>query len=185
MLECLVPPGNTTSLSPHKYPQINGIDSWLLGAHFTHAPAEPIRLEWNPDTDGTKKHLYGATVPLMHKQLLRAVQLLGIDNLDCYSVEIADSVTGEVDRDYVAFNLLGAVQAADLSQSKYADPSGLRRIDMDFDSLSISPAAARGALMFRLAECVSGLVVHECIKRGLEAKGGFGLSFVPPDEWIG
>jgi len=184
MLECLVPE-NQTILDLRGYPVIDGIDSWLLGSPFARPPTEPIRLEWDPDTEGGKKNLYDATIPLMHKGLLDALQSGGIDNLDFYGVEIVHPITGEIEREYSAVNVLGAIQAADLAQSRFSDPSGRRRIDMDFDGLSISTAATRDLLLFRLAECVSGLVVHELIKRHLESMGGFGLSFVNPEDWIG
>ena len=41
-----------------------------------------------------------------------------------------------------------------------------------------------GALLFRLAENVSALVVHERVKRRLEAQN-LGLTFDPPEEWFG
>jgi hypothetical protein len=184
MLECLVPRGEER-MSPYQYPQLEGIHSWLLGSPFAQPPAEPIQLLWNPDTEGGKKQLYSATVPLVHRDLLQALQSLGVDNLDCYSTDITHPVTAQIDREFFAFNVIGAVKAADLAGSRYADPSGRGRIDMDFDSLAISDAAARGLPLFRLAECVSGLVVHERIRHGLEAMGGFGLSFVAPEDWIG
>jgi hypothetical protein len=184
MLECLVP-GDKTVMDLHEYPVIDGIESWLLGAAFSTPPIEPIRLKWNPETEGIKKSMYDATVPLLRKDLFAALLSLGVDNLDSYEVEIENRLNGEIDRDYLAFNVLGAIKAADLSKSKYADPSGMRRIDMDFESLVISPSAARDALLFRLGECVTGLVIHEAVVKGLTAKGGFGLTYCSPEDWIG
>src|SRR5690606_38768707 len=135
------------------------------GAPFAHPPAGPIRLCWDPRTRGAKKPLYTSNIPLMHRGLLDAMRSAGIDNIDAYPAEVLDLETQEVDGDYVAFNVLGAVRAADLARSHWADPSQRRRIDMDFDSLAIAPDASRGLLLFRLAECVSGLVVHHALRR--------------------
>jgi hypothetical protein len=184
MLECLIPEGQT-AFDIREYPAIDGIDSWLTGVRFRVLPPNPIKLEWDPETDGIKKAMYDATVPLIRKNVLQALVMLGVDNIDSYPVEIRHTGTNVVDKDYVAFNVLGAVMAADLSRSRYSDPSGSGRVDMDFDGLVIDPAKAQDLLFFRLAECVSGLVVHESVADGLKSVGGFGLELVPPEEWIG
>jgi len=184
MLECFSPEGEST-VDILEYPLIDGVDSWLLGARFEATLPEPIALEWDPSTSGTKKCMYDATIPLMTKELLLALRASGVDNLDTYSVCIHDTKSGAVDDGYVAVNVLGVVAAANLSESVFRDPSGFSRADLDFDKLVLSPARARGLLLFRLAECVTGLVIHASIRAALEAKGEFGLSFVPPDVWIG
>ena len=38
--------------------------------------------------------------------------------------------------------------------------------------------------MFRLAESVMGIVVHESVKQAIEAAGIDTLTFVDPAEWI-
>ncbi len=184
MLECLIPLGQS-ALSITGYPVIEGIDSWTLGARFSAPPAEPIVVRWDPDTQGFKKSYYDATIPLMRRELIEALQAAGVDNLECFDARIDTPATGEQDTGYMAVNVIGAVAAADLAQSKFSDYSGRRRIDMDFDSLVLKPQAPRGALLFRLAECTSGLVVHARVKEHLESLGGFGLSFVEPTDWIG
>jgi hypothetical protein len=100
-------------------------------------------------------------------------------------VEILDTKTGRNNYNYMAVNIIGVVAAADLGQSVYEDPWGQGQIDMDFDSLVIDPKKAGGGKLFRLAECVSGIVIHRSVKEYLESKGGFGLSFVHPSDWIG
>ena len=39
---------------------------------------------------------------------------------------------------------------------------------MSFDSLAIDEAKAKGQLMFRLAESLSTILVHESVKKALE-----------------
>jgi hypothetical protein len=184
MMECFVPRGETV-LDLLEYPAFEGIESWIFASRFDRRPPEPIVLQWDPETAGRKKLFYDATIPLMHHDLLEALRASGVDNVDAYSAEIVHPVTGETDSEYLAVNVIGTIKAADLAKSKYADESGFGRIDMDFDSLTISEKAAGGALMFRLAECVTGLVVHDTVKRQLEKRGGFGLTFVHPNDWVG
>lgn len=184
MLECFVPRGETV-LNLLEYPEFDGVESWMLASRFDRQLPAPIMLRWDPETAGRKKQYYDATIPLMHRNLLDALRASGVDNVDAYPAEIVHPITGETDSEYVAVNVIGAIKAADLAKSAYTDESGFGRIDMDFDGLTISENAAGGALLFRLAECVTGLVVHETVKRQLELRGGFGLTFVPPNDWVG
>ena len=184
MLDCFAPRDQGVR-EILEFPFIDGVKSWLLGARFAVAIDEPIELEWDPKTKGARKSYYNVTIPLMTRRLLSALQGSGVDNIDPYAVRIRDSASGELDDGYVAINVLGAVAAADLMLSRYEDPSGLGRADLDFDSVVLAPEQARGLLLFRLAECVTALVVHVSVREALEAAGGFGLAFIPPEEWIG
>ena len=184
MLECYGPPEEDfTGIA--SYPSVEGGDLWVSGSRFDRTVPEPIRLEWDPEAEGPLKALYKPVIPLFRRDLLDAVRAAGVDNLDCYRAEILDTKTGRINHDYMAVNIIGVVAVADLEQSVYEDPWGQGLIDMDFDSLVIDPKKAGGRKLFRLAECVSGIVIHRSVKEYLESKGGFGLSFVHPSEWIG
>jgi len=183
MLECLSPPGESVR-DIRAYPAIQGIDSWIVGSLFEQPPAEVIQLEWDPQTQGGTKALYSSNIPLMRRDLWGALRAAGVDNIDAYPAAIVDLATNDANREFVAFNVVGAVSSANLAESKWSDLSNMRRIDMDFDSLSIATETARGLLLFRLAECVSGIVVHDTVKQHVE-RHGFDLMFVPPEEWIG
>lgn len=184
MLECYSPTGGDY-LDILAYPALDGIDSWLRGSRFAKPPIEPIQLEWDPRSEGPPKALYDAVIPLYRLDLLEALREAGVDNLDCYAVEVSHPETKEITKDYSAVNIIGLISAANLRQSSFSDPSGRGLLDMDFNGLAIDPAKAMNALMFRLAECVSGVVIHNSVKEHLESKGGFGLTFVPPSDWIG
>ena len=167
------------------YPAVEGVEGWYSGQPFEAKVKEPIRLQWDPHSTGPKKSYYKPIIPLFRKDLLKALREAGVDNLDCYQTEISDTKAQGDSHEYLAVNVIGLVAAADLSLSEYADPSGTGLIDMDFDLLVIDPKKARGMKMFRLAECASGIVIHQSVKKHLESKGGFGLTFVLPEEWIG
>lgn len=184
LMECLIPPGETR-MSLADYPMVPGVDSWILGSRFVQVPEQPLKLQWDPETEGAKKTYYDATIPLMRVDLVAALRAAGVDNLDCYATQIQHPVSGEVDSEYLAVNVVGSIRAADLSKSTFADPSRRRRIDMDFDRLALAEEACRGALLFRLGECTTGLLVADRVRETLAAKGGFGLHFVAPEDWIG
>jgi uncharacterized protein YbjT (DUF2867 family) len=105
-----------------------------------------------------------------------------VDNLDIYTAEIREEASGRVYDEYVAFNLIGKVAAADLDASTYTDTRP-PMIDGGFTSLQIDAAKARNLLLFRLAEAVNAIVVHERVKSAVESAGIRTLTFIPPQQW--
>lgn len=53
----------------------------------------------------------------------------------------------------------------------------------DIDSLVVDPAKADGALMFRLAESVNTILLHESVCDAIEAAGIDTLTFYEPESW--
>ncbi|TWU40597.1 imm11 family protein [Novipirellula artificiosorum] len=184
MLTCYSP-ANADYIDIESYPEIDGIDSWLLGTPLSVDLSEPIRLQWDRETEGPPKKMYADNIPLMHRDLVTTLQQCGVTNLQLFPTEIVHPENKQVERDYLATNILGLIKAADLSESNYRDPSGNGLYDMDFDSLAIDPQKTFGAKLFRLAECVTGIVIARSVKESLQQAGGFGLQFVEPADWIG
>lgn len=186
MLECFSPEEGRVDLEA---PPDLGVESWMTGLPFDLPPAAPIHLHWDPETetDGKRRlSLYDAGPVLMRRDLVAALRECGVDNMETYETVVHSRVDGSECLDYAAVNIIGLVAAADMERSGAhlpEDSDGL--IDVDFDGLVIDEAKAAGFLLFRLAECVSGVVVHERVKTHIESRGGFGLSFVPPEEWSG
>ena len=58
-------------------------------------------------------------------------------------------------------------------------------IDVDFDGVAINEEKTNGAYMFRLAECVSGILVRENVKEALDAAKIPYLDFIEPKDFIG
>jgi hypothetical protein len=159
--------------------------SWRGGARFEDPPPEPVQAEVEPRYRGLMAEFWDSPLPLMTKRLLSALQEAGVTNLDTYTAEIFDSTENRTYDNYVAFNIIGKISAADLNQSSYDATLPERMVSMDFDSVVIDENATRGALMFRLAESVNAIVVHEKVKQYLEESGIDTLTFIPPEEWAG
>jgi hypothetical protein len=168
--------------------------SWASGTRFSsnpedpvfrREPAQPVRAEIKSGYSGALIEFWDDPVPLMTKRLHRALQGAGVTNIDTYDAEIVDPKSGKVNTDYVAFNIVGKISAADLTKSKVASSNTDQMISMDFDAVSINEDAARGALIFRLAESVNAIVVHEKVKQHIEATGIDTLTFVQPEDWAG
>ncbi|MHC4655028.1 MAG: imm11 family protein [Planctomycetota bacterium] len=152
--------------------------SWMSGNKFTNDesekpfnrhPEEPIKVTLKDGFEDIRSHLKRAPLPLMSKQLLNVISSVGVDNIDTYSVDLYYS-NGTIasQGEYFAFNLIGKVSAADLTESKFDENRKERLVNMPFESLAIDESKAQGLLMFRLAENVSAIIVHEKVKEAIE-----------------
>ncbi|MFK8017515.1 MAG: hypothetical protein AB8G17_18980 [Gammaproteobacteria bacterium] len=129
--------------------------------------------------------MFKRKVLLFREDMLKALGKAGVDNLELYPAELTDPTSGDTFSDYKAVNILGLVACADLGKSDWQAPSGSAIIDVDFDSLVIDENKTRGLTLFRLAECVSAIMVHESVVEQLHADGIENLDFVEPKDWIG
>ena len=164
---------------------LNASVNWQTGSRFEDPPTPPVRVELNPDFPGVMMPMFDSGILLMENRMVEALAAAGVDNLDLYDAVIEDPATNESFTNYKAVNVVGAVACADLGRSVYDAPTGSPIIDTDFDALAIDEASARGLLMFRLAEAVNGIVIHEKVKAQLERSEIPYLDFIEPGDWVG
>jgi len=159
--------------------------SWILGERFSTAPPQPVRatVRGLDDDDTVMAELWKSPVPVMSLRLLEVLRDAGVSNLDVYPAALTDPSSGKVYDDFVAFNLIGKISAVDLGRSKLAPGPVDQRISMSIDQLALDEARIQGALMFRLAEAVSTLVMHASIKDRIEGAGIDTLTFYEPADW--
>jgi hypothetical protein len=182
MLNCYGPT-DREGTSIHRIPQFDKV-SWNRGARIAGAVPVPVRIYLDPEAPGILLPMYYKGVLLMSHAMLAALAAAGVSNLELFDAVLVDETAGKEYRDYKLVNIVGVISAADLSKSKHR-AHGAPLFDVDFDSLTIDPDRARDALMFRLAENVSGIVVHESVKAALEGAGIEHLSFTQPAQWFG
>jgi hypothetical protein len=130
------------------------------------------------------REMYDTTILVMRSDLVEALKAAGVDNIECFEAVIRDPRTGQEYTTYFAVNIVGAIACVDLAKSGYDTSQESRMVDMEFDSIAIDEAKAGGALLFRLAESVSGIVVHEKVKAVLESRGLTGMTYTKPEDWI-
>jgi hypothetical protein len=192
VLGCLSPSDGTLAML--SYDPDHPMRSWASGTRFDPSPdawefdqppPEPVTAEVVPGYEGIIAELFTVPVPLMTRRLLAVLRAAGVDNIDAYDAVIRDNATGKSYTDHVAFNLIGAVAAADLERTLTSPYSSRNLIARDIDALVVSETAANGLLMFRLAESVNAILVHDSLKQAVEAAGIDTLSFFEPDQWAG
>ncbi|MEC5386803.1 DUF1629 domain-containing protein [Uliginosibacterium sp. H3] len=156
--------------------------SWLEGARFSSPPPVPVVATIPASQAGLIPDLIGGSLPMMSKRLAEAIESAGVSNIDFYEAEIDDQKSGQKLDTHLAFNIVGVIAAADLAKSAYSAPDG-PLISVEFSSLAIDPSKAQGARLFRLAEFVAGIVVHESVKQAIEQANITTLTFTDPAEW--
>ena len=156
-----------------------------MGQRFPAPPPTPVLVDLNTDFPGIMMPMFDKGVLLFTKPMLASIEAAGVDNLETFDAILHDPATGQKYNNYKAINIVGAVAAANLGESEFEAPSGSPIVDVDFDSLVIDEKKAGGLLMFRLAECVTAIMIHERVKKQLEADEIPYLDFVEPKDFIG
>ena len=182
---------NTPEDEEGGYPDINdglqfdGFKSWSLGRHFDASLPNPIIVNFMPvdGYQGPPADMYNESMCLMRTRMVKVLEEEGVTNLDTYPAVLKNEETGET-YDYRAVNIIGLLSAADLSKSKWESYDGDALYDVNFDSLEIDKDAARGLLIFRLAENSLTIVVHEKIRNRLVKEDFPTLNFVEPKDWV-
>lgn len=157
-------------------------DDWGFGKPFTTIKINvPVVV---PILDGHEHRAlmpYFDAEPVMSNEFYQALLEAGVTNLDAYDC-ILRSEDGTVEyKGFKAVNILGVIRATG-EGTEFTGDSHL--IDAGMNKLSIDRNKTDGALMFRLAENLSTVVVHEHVKRYIENKGFPSIIFCEPEQSI-
>lgn len=160
--------------------------NWRDGTVLTKPVPQPLVYTLDTKFAGTPKAMYGEkSIPVMRDDVVSVLQGCGVDNVQYYDAVLKDPTAGREYRDYKAYNIVGLVSAADMGASTLMGTSSSRLLDVDFEGLTLDPTRPRGTLLFRLAENVSAIVVHERVKAAIQGSGIPGFAFFGPGEWSG
>lgn len=155
---------------------------WITGALLPVEVPSPIEYLIEDDDEGEMGAFIETSAPLMSRDLLETLTLAGVDNLEVHEAVITEAATGREYHDYVAVNIVGLLAAGDRARTVTESIDGLgtwiHRFAMD-------ESAARGALMFRLREGPSKVMVHRSVKEAIEARALPLIQFIPADEVSG
>ncbi len=135
-------------------------------------PTEIIRLNVKPGRESAPlPDFISQPKPVMSKALLEVLRANGVNNIDAYPAEYYYTDGRKMPGEYFIVNVVGLVAAADLSQSVFEPDQPNSMIAMSFDSLVIDESKTFNALMFRLAENISTILVHENVVKAVEEAG--------------
>ncbi|HYD52538.1 MAG TPA: hypothetical protein VEA99_07920 [Gemmatimonadaceae bacterium] len=164
---------------------IEGVESWSSGQRFAAPPRAPIVVTCTPEgeAEGPPREMHDANLLLMSDRLVAALRGAGVDNIDTYPATLVHAQTGER-WPYQAVNIIGLVRAADLGKSVWTNHDGEALFDTSFESLAVDERAARGQLLFRLAENTGTILAHERVRDHIIASGIDTIRFIEPENWV-
>lgn len=170
-------------------PIANGPDfagNWRDGQLINEAVPQPLIYSLDPDFPGSPKAMYyEKSIPVVREDVIDAFRQAGVENVQYFDAVLRDPSTGTEYQNYKAYNIVGLVACADMQASELMGTSESTMGDTDFHSLVIDESKTQGLLLFRLAESVSAIIVHEKVKKAIENAGIPGFVFYGPGEWSG
>jgi len=155
---------------------------WITGARLPVEVPRPIEYLIEDDDEGEMGAFIETSAPLMSRELLDALSAAGVDNLEVHDAIVTEAATGREYRDYCAVNIVGLLAAGDPTRTVSESIDGLGTWIHRF---AMNETAARGALMFRLREGPSKVMVHRSVKEAIEALALPLIEFIAADDVSG
>ena len=164
-------PGMTAYINPEGRP----IRAPMHGQLVNVAPEKlPIRFKYS-DPTGSSLFDYYAGKCLMSKRLVTALEGAGVDNLQSFEAELRNEADGVVNKDYCVINIVGLVTCADVAASKTSELGSTYY----FHDLVIDPSRVGDLRIFRLAESLMDVLIHEQVAKSIESKDFRGVILRP------
>lgn len=134
---------------------------WITG-NLLVEPKHAIEVElWQNGGDGFAE-MFLDSIPLFSQKLIKVLEASGVDNLQTFPVDIVEREGKVIDEAYLAVNIIGSFNCTEMGLSQHTEITG-KGLIVDHDN---EPK------MFRSAESLSAIIVHESVKQALE-KAGF------------
>jgi hypothetical protein len=176
----------TDSVDENVYLEREGdeVISLITGAPLADDTPVPFRftMEVDTDEDGEPQdpimYSYIEADSLMETRLVETLRAAGVDNIQTFPAVITNPETDEEIESYVAANIVGLVSCANLEQSETEPLADLYY----FHDLVLDPKKTGDLLMFRLAESLMDVIVHESVARAIEAGRFTGVVLEPLRE---
>lgn len=163
-------------------PQLGmGVD-WLSAIRHTGEVPVPLEINLDPTFGTTLPDFLDDSLLLMSDQMVEAIRRAGVDNIDTYKAVLIDQENDKRFENYNAVQIIGRIAAADLGESDVFDPENIGHTLVQFRKLVVDESKITNALMFRLHENISTILIHDRVKDELEKLDLNFVSIVPPDE---
>ncbi|WP_444993941.1 hypothetical protein [Aliikangiella sp. IMCC44359] len=154
-------------------------NSWMFGQTFTEEPEQPIHVEITEGFENKQLLPFFDEPPIASQAFVDALIEIGVDNIITYDVLLHNEDYSVTYEGYKAINIIGLIKAAGPGTVYLGDS---KLIDASIESLELEPRSIKGLYIFRLAESITTIVVHEKVKRHLESKGFHSLVFTEPGD---
>ena len=130
---------------------------------------------------GPPKEFEDLGISIMSQRLHDVLISEGVDNIEFFPAVLTNTSTDEKFK-YYAYKLVGIISLMNKSRSEYetyrnTEPVSIHKFVAD-------ESKAHGLLMFRMAESITAIVVHESVKKAIEAAGIDTIEFIKPEDYI-
>jgi hypothetical protein len=151
--------GDSTGLEIEGHTETSAQFNWVDGVKFDRPfPRETFLLD---DAYGSNyPDFFDTSVPVMSSRLLEQLLGSGVSNLDTYPVVLRNRSDASERDDYRAVNVIGRIDAVDLSASVHEVRRGKPRFT---GAIAIDGHLAAGLLAFRLPYSPRFIVVAESV----------------------
>lgn len=139
--------------------------NWITGAALEVAVPTPVQFVIEAEDEGTLGAYYTTGAPLMSRELVDCLRSCGVDTLELHDAVITEEVSGTEHRTHLAVNVVGLIAMYGSAQKSSLE--GLST--WVHRGATIDPAAAQGALLFRLKESPSQVVLHRSVRDAIIA----------------
>jgi hypothetical protein len=178
-------PGNSGAVLSNEPELAHPFELWNGGERFDSPVPVPLQYSIDEEDAGKMPPLFDTGAHLLMRQdLVTALHECGVHNIDVYEAIILDLKSGNRFDNYRAVNIVGLVRAANMSRSIGEDiglvNDGL--VTVWFDKLVLDESKIHNILLFRLAESVSTIIVHDSVKDFLLKRGFNALTFTRPED---
>ncbi|NOQ21146.1 MAG: hypothetical protein GQ565_00665 [Candidatus Aegiribacteria sp.] len=104
----------------------------------------------------------------------------GVDNIDYFPATVILESSGQFIADYMIANIVGRISCVSPESELQLDDNGAIEF---IDRLVLDVGKPQGILMFRLAEYLQIVVVHDRVKKAAEAAQITGVNFYRPEDY--
>ncbi len=155
-------------------------DDWMFGQPFTVEPEQPLIISIDEGEENCTRLDFFKNPPIASNAFVDALIEVGVDNIVTYDVVLRSRTDPMFTIEgYKAINIIGLVKAAGPGTVYLTDS---RIGGASIKNVELEPRSIKGLYMFRLAESMRTIIVHEKVKQHLEAKGFKGLEFTDPGD---
>jgi len=176
--------GNPNAMLLNSLPKPSAFVGWMGGKPFTKAPSLPVIARIKPGYERADAPVFKDVPQIMSAEFLEVLQSAGVENLDTYDATLESEDRAVVLTGYKAYNIIGLVSASDFANTEFSPDNPSRQIDASLRELVVDEKKAKGLLLFRLAESVDTILIHNSVKIVLETRNFKGVLFTPPSLHI-
>ena len=153
---------------------------WIDGKIMTDPGS--LRLSLSPRSGEFRGEIIGGLVTLFHRDFIKELTRLGIDNIQHFPVEL-EAPDGMIERAYSLINIVGLIEAVNEKESIIKPRATGGRGQLY--SFKIDPAKAMGQRLFRIVEAPTLIIIDEALRESLLAYDPSGVMMLPTERYDG